>query len=127
MSAYDQIKKLCDERGIAVTALEKELGFGRGSIGKMRTVRPSADRIQKIADYFGVTSDYINTGEATGGYYLNEETARLAQEMFEDPDMRSLFSMKRNMNPDVFKDYIDFMRKAYLREHPEEDEDFYGC
>lgn len=34
MSTYEIIKKLCRERGIAVTALEKELGFGRGSIGK---------------------------------------------------------------------------------------------
>ena len=36
MSTYETIKTLCKERGIAVTALEKELGFGRGSIGKLR-------------------------------------------------------------------------------------------
>lgn len=54
MSVYDKIKKLCDENHIAVTALEKELGFGRGSIGKMRNgTRPNAERLKKIADRFG--------------------------------------------------------------------------
>ena len=126
MGAYETIKKLCDERGIAVTALEKELGYGRGSIGKMRTSKASAARIREIADYFGVTSDYIYTGDDTG-YYLNEQTALLAQKMFEDPDMRSLFDMKRNMNPQTFKNYMDFMKAQYKLEHPEEDDDFYGC
>lgn len=55
MSVYDKIKKLCDENHIAVTALEKELGFSRGSIGKMRYgTRPNAERLKKIADRFGI-------------------------------------------------------------------------
>lgn len=32
MSTYETIKNLCKQHSIAVTALEKELGFGRGSI-----------------------------------------------------------------------------------------------
>ena len=59
MSTYETIKTLCKERGIAVTALEKELGFGRGSIGKLRNSQTSAERLQKIADYFNVTVDYL--------------------------------------------------------------------
>ena len=62
MSTYETIKTLCKERGIAVTALEKELGFGRGSIGKLRNSQTSAERLQKIADYFNVTVDYLVNG-----------------------------------------------------------------
>ena len=61
-TTYETIKKLCKERGIAVTALEKELGFGRGSIGKLRNSQTSAERLQKIADYFNVTVDYLVNG-----------------------------------------------------------------
>lgn len=64
MSTYETIKTLCKERGIAVTALEKELGFGRGSIGKLRNSQTSAERLQKIADYFNVTVDYLVNGPA---------------------------------------------------------------
>ncbi|WP_434310472.1 helix-turn-helix domain-containing protein [Hominifimenecus sp. rT4P-3] len=61
MTTYETIKKLCDEKNIAVTALEKELGFGRGSIGKLRNSSTSAERLQKIADYFHVTvNDLMN-------------------------------------------------------------------
>ena len=56
MGVYERIAELCKERGIAITALEKELGFGRGSIGKMKNAkRPNAERLRKIADYFGVS------------------------------------------------------------------------
>ena len=62
MSTYETIKMLCNEKGIAVTALEKELGFGRGSIGKMRNSHTSVERLQKIAEYFGVSTDYLLKG-----------------------------------------------------------------
>ena len=72
--------------------------------------------MKKLADYFGVSVEYLMTGEETNGYYLNEETAKMAQEMFEDPDMRSLFDMKRNMPPERFKAHMEFMKNLYEQE-----------
>ena len=63
MGTYEVIKELCDERKIAVTKLEQELGFGRGSIGKLRNSDTSGKRLQKIADYFNVSLDYLQNGE----------------------------------------------------------------
>ena len=65
MSTYEVIKQLCDEHGIALTALEKELGFGRGSLGKLKNGGTSAKRLQKIADYFDVPINYLMSGEAS--------------------------------------------------------------
>lgn len=65
MTTYDVIAELCKERNLAVTALERELGFGRGSIGKLRTRSTTLERLQKIADYFGVTVEYLSTGKDT--------------------------------------------------------------
>lgn len=81
MSTYEIIKKLCRERGIAVTALEKELGFGRGSIGKLRNSQTSAERLQKIADYFNVTVDYLVNGTDNNGL-----TARDNRDIAKDLD-----------------------------------------
>lgn len=47
MSTYEIIKKLCSEHGIALTALEKELGFGRGSLGKLKNGGTSAKGCNK--------------------------------------------------------------------------------
>lgn len=120
MGLYENIKSLCDQHGIAVTRLESELGFARGSIGKLRRQKSmKADRLDKIADFFGVTPTYILTGEHEG-YYLNPETAQIAQEMFEDADMRTLYDLKAKMGEERFKAHIELMRKLYAEEHPDE-------
>lgn len=51
------IQKLCQEAGISIPKLEKELGFGNGAIYKWPTNIPSIDKVQKVANYFGVTID----------------------------------------------------------------------
>lgn len=63
MVTYNTICQLCDKEGIAVTVLEAKLGFGRGSIGKLKNGGDiSASRLKKIADYFKISTDYLMTG-----------------------------------------------------------------
>lgn len=59
MTTYDIIAGLCKKQNLAVTALERELGFGRGSIGKLRNGKTTFDRLQKIANYFDVPVEYL--------------------------------------------------------------------
>lgn len=33
-------------------------------------------------------------------YYLNEETAKVAQEIFENKELRTLFDVQKDMDPD---------------------------
>lgn len=57
---YDRVKNLCDTRGITVAKLESDCGFANTTIRKWRTINnPSVDKIKTIAQYFGVTADYI--------------------------------------------------------------------
>lgn len=116
----ERIKELCKNNGISMNKLEDTLGFGKGYISKLGESTPNASKIKKIADYFGVTVDYLMTGKEKEGYYLNEETAKMAQEMFEDPDMRSLFDMKRKMPPERFKAHMDFLKNLYAQEMNED-------
>ena len=43
--------------------MEKELGFARSYISKFKTITPSADKLQKIADFLEVSVEYLMTGE----------------------------------------------------------------
>ncbi len=119
MGLYENVKEAAKNKGYSINKLEQELGFARSYIGKFKTITPSVDKIQKIADFLGVSVEYLTTGEEKEDspiYYTNEETAKLAQEMFEDEDMRSLFHMKRTMPPDRFKAHMDFMKNLYDQE-----------
>lgn len=62
MTVFERIEKLRKEHKISQGNLEKELGFSNGSISKWKTSMPTSERLQKIADYFDVTIDYLMTG-----------------------------------------------------------------
>jgi len=62
MLTYETIKKLCKDKGVTVTGVEKELGFARGSLCKVNTNKPSMEKVQKLANYFGVSVEHLMTG-----------------------------------------------------------------
>ena len=103
MTVYERIESLRKERKISQGNLEKELGFSNGSISKWKTSMPKPERLQKIADYFGVTVDYLMTGNESDGkerYYTNDETASIAQEIFDNKELRLLCDAAKDAQPD---------------------------
>lgn len=58
----ENIQILCKRQGIAVSQLERDLGFGRGSIYKWDKNSPSIDKVQKVADYFKASVDLVLYG-----------------------------------------------------------------
>lgn len=63
VTVFERIEDLRKSRKISQGKLEKELGFSNGSISKWKTSMPTPERLQKIADYFGVTIDFLMTGK----------------------------------------------------------------
>ncbi len=117
MGLFEKIQELCDKRGIAITALEKELGWGRGSIGKLKKgASTSTDRLQALAEYFQVSTDYLlgvqNSGPQTDPeWYINNETGEAAQEVFDDPDLRLLFDAARDSRPEDIRMAAEMLRR----------------
>lgn len=56
---FSKIKELCADMGISIYRLEKDLGFPGASICKWEKSVPSADKLKKVADYFGVPIEYF--------------------------------------------------------------------
>lgn len=55
----DKLQELCNAKNITFTYLERELGLGKSSIRRWDTNAPSIDKVQKVADYFNCTVDYL--------------------------------------------------------------------
>ena len=86
-------------------------------------------KIQKLADYFKVDKtalidDNSDTQSPDDHYYINDETRQIAQEVFENPDLRSLFHVARDIDPEELRAHIDFMKRLKAREQHNDDE---GC
>lgn len=56
---YDNVKKLCEEKGVSILSLEKALGFPRSSICKWNENEPGIRKVQKVADYLGVSIEEL--------------------------------------------------------------------
>ena len=66
MDTAEIIRELCNKKRMTLARLERELNFGNGTIAKASTTI-RADRLKAIADYFGVTMEYLMTGEEDKG------------------------------------------------------------
>lgn len=56
---YDKIKKICTERKISVTSVEKEAGLSNGAISKWGDKMPLADNLYSVARVLNVTVEEL--------------------------------------------------------------------
>ncbi|MTB78858.1 helix-turn-helix domain-containing protein [Streptococcus uberis] len=58
-STFDRIKELCSKQGISLNTLEEKLNFSTNYIYSMKRGNPKTENLEKIADYFNVSTDYL--------------------------------------------------------------------
>lgn len=77
---YERLKKLCDERGIALTnVVVNELHMSRGNLSRWKNGQvPKGDTLSTLAEYFGVSTDYLLGNES-----LKEKSIAL----LDDPEL----------------------------------------
>ena len=99
-----RVKQLCKAKGVSMRKVETDLGFAIGYLSKLDTSTPNGRKIKQIADYFGVTVEYLMTGkEESNEYYLDKETALAAQDMATNKDLRALYDVQRDMTPEQLR------------------------
>lgn len=59
MTLKERVKSLADMRGISLPTLESRLGFGNSTIVKWDKPTPNAGKLKAVAEYFGVSMDYL--------------------------------------------------------------------
>ena len=88
---------------------------------------PRIDKIELMANYFGISkADLVEdrSAQPDDHYYLNDETRQIAQEAFENPELRTLFKVARDIPPERLRAHIDFMKSLKAQERGDYDE---GC
>lgn len=100
---YAIYEKVRNEKGLSDTDVSNGTGISRGTFSHWKNGRntPSYETLKKIADYIGVSPEYLQTGkEPAFEYYLDPEVAQLAQELFDDRERRMLMDASRNLSKD---------------------------
>lgn len=62
---YENVVRLCQERGITIAKLEKDCEFGNATVRSWKGMHdtPRFNSMKKVADYFGVSVDELMKGE----------------------------------------------------------------
>ena len=62
---YEIFEKLMKEKGVSAYKVGKDTGINPSTFThwKNRVYEPKMDKMQKLADYFGVSLEYLMTGE----------------------------------------------------------------
>ena len=98
---WEKFEELRIKRGVSAYQVCKETGLPTGMISNWKAGRyqPKSAKIQKIADYFGVPVSYFYDDEPAE-YYFDADTAKVAQEIFDDKNYRILFDAARGSRPE---------------------------
>lgn len=102
---YEIFERLLKEKGLKAADITRATGikspvFSEWKKGKSK---PNTEKMIKISNHLGVSVEYLTTGkEKEGGetYYLNEETAKTAQQIFKNKELRLLFDAAKDAEPE---------------------------
>lgn len=123
---YEVFEQLLQKFGVTAYQVSKATGIPQSTLSNWKAKRNliRGDKAQKIADYFGVSVDYLMTGkekEVGEKYYLNDETAEMAQALFENRNLRALFDAARDASPEDLKTTYDMLIALKRKERGEND------
>lgn len=109
---YEVFDELCKKRGIRPFHVSKATGISTATLTawKKGDYTPKADKLQLIADYFGVSMEYLMTGEEPR-FYEDDETAQLAQKILTNPDLRALMQAAEDSTPEDMQMVADILKR----------------
>lgn len=114
------LKKLMTDHDKTQNDIAQIAGVSQGTVSDWLTGKkyPRMDKIQKIVDYFGLTvTALVNDGKGTS-YYLDPETARLAQEAANDSETRLLLDAKRDLSPEDLQYVLGLIKHLKNKNNP---------
>lgn len=103
--------------------LIKDLNLNRSSISSWvnGTRLPRMDKVDKLAKYFGIKRSDLIEENKTNDYYLNPETKKIAQEVYQNPELQILFDASKNASPEDLKLAAQMLERMKKGDDPGDD------
>ena len=111
-STFEIVKDLCEKKGISLNTLEEKLELGKNSLYGLKRNQPSAERLQQIADYFNVSTDYL-LGRTENPNIAKDGDASAPLDLRDIAAQSMLFDGKPLSEEDI--DFITVVLEAHLK------------
>lgn len=100
MDVYERLQYLCKKKGTTIKQMEIDNGMTKGHAFKWKKSTPTYEYLLRLSEYFGVSTDYILTGEQSGvskENYYDIETEMLARELQKNKELKAIFDVAKGM------------------------------
>ena len=105
---YKKLRKMTNKTLAEVT------GLPEGTISRIasgQTKEPTLKTLRLLAKALDCTIDDLQTGGTVEPYYLNQETADIAQDIYENPNLRILFDESKNLYPEDIQAVVEIAKR----------------
>lgn len=119
---YDIFSKLCCEKGISKSKAAENVGLNRTAVIKWKNGSfPSGETLQKIANYFDVSIEYLMgeekkpTAENDSELVNNdEELTEYLEELKNRPELRMMFQLAKGATKEDVEKAVEII-EAFLK------------
>lgn len=105
MTIFERLKFLANKQGKSINKVEEDLNLPKNSLYSWKKAVPSGDRLELIADYFGVSVDYLLGRDSTPPVQPTVDIVELANKP-KDFDWDSVLSAGGKPIPEEDKEII---------------------
>lgn len=113
MTTFERVKLLADKQKLSIVELEERLGFSRNSLYAWKRNNPSSDKLQKVADYFNVSTDYLLGRTEKQHYYDLSKKDEL--DIAEEAE-RMLAGLETDSEVNYYGEPLDYEDRDKLRD-----------
>lgn len=111
----ERIKALCKQNKITIQKLEKELGFGNGTIRRWDETKPASEKVSAVASFFGVSVEYIQAGEQKQPSELEglpDGVINWVKTIQERDELIKLLAAYQNIAPEKRPVYLEILQRG---------------
>ena len=79
MTLFERVKELADKQGKSINDIENDLKYSQNTLYRLKRTNPSSKKLEELADYFHVSTDYLLGRNDTPEWATEKDTHDLEE------------------------------------------------
>ena len=109
---FEKVRELARKKGLSLNQVEEKLGYSKNTLYSLKRQKVSSERLQEIADYFDVSTDYL-LGRTENPNIAKNGDASAPLDLRDIAAQSMLFDGKPLTEEDI--DFITAVLEAHLK------------
>ena len=111
-TTFEKVRELARKKGLSLNQVEEKLGYSKNTLYSLKRQKVSSERLQQIADYFNVSTDYL-LGRTDNPHIAKDGDASAPLDLRDIAAQSMLFDGKPLTEEDI--DFITAVLEAHLK------------